>query len=794
MRALSPGATFSAAHGLVSLVLAVIGLVLGIAVASALLSYDGTRPVSVSWYLFILVFLQFVLVLSVVGAWILRRARGGGGAAESGVLLHLIRPFLTKVAGWLQGVRIGHAAAEIQDQARARQGVLKSQYALYGPVAILPLLIPAQIFGVAFNVGIILTTLMLEWFTDIAFGWGSTINVHPQTIHDITRLIALPWAWLFGEGIGYPTLEQVAGSRIILEQWASVTPTIKPDPTHLRSWSSFLVLAVVTYGLLPRLLLWGGSVLARDLILARLTFTHSRPQALYARMLAPRLETSVDGTRRGTEMPIPGTAQRVPRTGATPTSARPWRNALVRRTEPEVGEAPEAQIEPVAPLARHEPEPPLSEPLSEPSRPETPAAFELERDLNPFEPTTEVMPHHPTPPAPVVPPKLPPRHPERDTRPPPGPAPIKTPAPIPAEPPPAVSPPTGVEPKSEREPQPSVEPAPISGVEDVSLVEPEPRVETETTRAPEAPSPAVIEPVPTREPVPPVAPETVPEPPEAERAPPAREAEPEPMAPTRMVEPTREPAPVPESAAPVVAPTPLQEVGPEAESRPEMPEPEVEAPPAPRPPPTAREAEPPPAVPAPRAETKPAPKAETPPPIAPEPKPPRQTAPVAPEPPSPTRRRGPRFAVDACLLLLHVDIDDVLEDEDRPRLEQLLLQLTGWRVATMATFGAGSAMTEEVLSILEQGDWQAPPARVVVIEDGSQPPITESLRFLRELRATAGTRAQITLALVGDPSDDDRLPPVRAFDFTDWQRKIDQMADPYLRLEMLAPASEDGDD
>ena len=64
---------------------------------------------------------------------------------------------------------------------------------------------------------------------------------------------------------------------------------------------------------------------------------------------------------------------------------------------------------------------------------------------------------------------------------------------------------------------------------------------------------------------------------------------------------------------------------------------------------------------------------------------------------------------------------------------------------------------------------------------------------LRELRAAAGTQAQMLLALVGDPEDDDRLPPLRAFDFTDWQRKIDQMADPYLRLEMLATPSEDGD-
>jgi hypothetical protein len=80
-----------------------------------------------------------------------------------------------------------------------------------------------------------------------------------------------------------------------------------------------------------------------------------------------------------------------------------------------------------------------------------------------------------------------------------------------------------------------------------------------------------------------------------------------------------------------------------------------------------------------------------------------------------------------------------------------------------------------------------------VIQDGSQPPITENLVFLRQLRAATSVQAQVLLALVGDPEDDDRLPPLRAFDYTDWQRKIDQMADPYLRLEMLAAPGEQGE-
>lgn len=646
MRGILPGSAFASAQRLVVILLAVVGFLGGIGVASALLSYDGTRPVSVSWYLFLLVIVQFLLVVSVAAAWGLRRARGQGDAAP-GLMMHVVRPLVAKAASWFQSQRIGHAAADVQDQVRARQGLLKSQYALYGPVSYLPLLIPVQVFGVAFNVGVILTTLLLEWFTDLAFGWGSTLNVHPQTIFDMTRLIALPWGWLLGEGIGYPSLEQVAGSRIILEHWATATPTVKPDPAHLRSWGSFLVLAVFTYGLLPRLALWGGSVLAQRVILARLPFTHSRTQALYARMLSPRLETTARGGREGAEMPIP--APSVPRNlrpgveePATPATARPWRNALVKPVQPDAAPPRASSSEPA--LERSEPKPKAA-PAPEPRREAAPVA--------------QALP--PSPKSPLI---------------------------LPPEP------------------------------------EPEPK--------PKAFEPKVPEPEATNLAPPGLPPQS----PEVEQPVPA------------------EPAPVPAERAS----TEMLPVAPRETEKP------VAAPPI-----------------TPAAEPEPEPA-------------PAPVSPRAPTPPQTLGPRGVRFDADACLLLLHVDIDDILEAEDRPRLEQLLMQHTGWRVAATATVGAGSAMTEAAIAVLENGDWQAPPPRIVVIEDGSQPPITESLRFLRELRAAAGTRAQIMLALVGDPTDDDRLPPMRLFDFTDWQRKIDQMADPYLRLEMLAPPDEDGDD
>ncbi len=151
------------------------------------------------------------------------------------------------------------------------------------------------------------------------------------------------------------------------------------------------------------------------------------------------------------------------------------------------------------------------------------------------------------------------------------------------------------------------------------------------------------------------------------------------------------------------------------------------------------------------------------------------------------------MAADACVLLIHVDVADVLEEADHARLQQLLRQISGWRVSSSATFGGGSAMANQALALIEGAQWQAPPARVALLEDGSQPPITESLRFLRSVRAAAGDQAQILLALVGDPEGDDPLPTLSEFEFADWRRKVEQMGDPYLRLEMLTGPDEETD-
>ena len=777
---LLPGAAFATAEQLGKLALAATGFLVGIGVASALLSYDGHRPISVPAYVFWLVLVQILFAGIAVWIWTLRSLRRDDEVrGNAWLLMQVIRPLLTRAAQWLQHQRLNHASADIRERALATQGLLKSQFTIYGSVAYFPLLIPAQLFGVAFNLGVIVTTIFLEWFTDLAFGWGSA-NIHPQTIHDLAQLIAIPWSGLFGEGVGYPTLAQITGSQIHLEQWASGALAFHPDPEHLRSWRWFLVLAVVTYGLFPRLILLGLSVLMQRLALARLTFTHGRTQALYARMLTPIVDTSATVMTPGSEMPIPAPllpySRRSglvgPLAGEKPLpSVRPWREKPVEKsTQPPFAKGGLSDSPPlekggaggIDAIPAVAPEPII----------ELKAAPEPVIEIAP-EPIVEIEPA--IEPEPVIELKAAPELPvEKSPQPPFAKGGLSDSPPLEKKGAggidaiPAIEPEPIVELKAAPEPVIEIAPEPIVEIE--PAVEPEPIIEL--TTAPELP----VE----KSPQPPFAKGGLSDSPPLEKkgaggidAIPAIEPEP-------IVELKAAPEPVIE-----IAPEPIFEIEPAIE-----PEPIVELTTAPELP--IEKSTPLPFAKGGLSDSPPLEKGGTGgidaiPAIAPEP-----IVELSPAPPA--SEEATHFPPDACLLLVHVDVDDVLEPEDRPRLTQLLLQLTGWQAATYATFGAGSAMTARVLDILERGQWQAPPPRIAVIQDGSQPPITENLLFLRELRAAAGAQAQMLLALIGDPEDDDRLPPLRAFDYTDWQRKLDQMADPYLRLEMLAPPSDDGED
>jgi hypothetical protein len=288
-----PGRRLHHARSWINLALALIGLVGGVGVALAAFRYDGTYPVNVVRLLAILVVPQIVLL---------------------GLNLFLIPgrlPALRFVQDALLSLNPGALAAQVYRQITGQRGsgvfawtaARSSGMRRYGKWQ---MLFWSQIAAVAFNTGVIATAAMLIAFTDLAFGWSTTLGVDSATASRIFRGIAIPWAGLLPGSV--PDAALVETSQFFrLEGYTELA-----DSRALTGWWSFSVLAVVTYGMLPRLAFltiagWRLHAATRNLLLH-----DSRVVALLDRMAAPAVETRGEQFAPGTPEPRPAAGVAAP--------------------------------------------------------------------------------------------------------------------------------------------------------------------------------------------------------------------------------------------------------------------------------------------------------------------------------------------------------------------------------------------------------------------------------------------------------------------------------------------------
>lgn len=267
-----PGRRLDQARGWINLVLAAIGLLGGIGVALAAYRYDGTWPVNVVWLMWLLVVPQVVLfVLNLLlipgrlpGLRVVQDALSAinPGALAAAVYRQLAREPAAASFGW----------AAARTSAARRFGKWQMLYW-------------SQIAAVAFNAGVLATAAVLIAFTDLAFGWSTTLSVDSDTAARIFRTIATPWAGFLPDAV--PTSELVERSQFFRLQGESTLP----DSRELTGWWSYSVLAVVTYGLIPRLAFLGIAGWRLRQATRHLLLSGSQVAALLDRMAAPALET-----------------------------------------------------------------------------------------------------------------------------------------------------------------------------------------------------------------------------------------------------------------------------------------------------------------------------------------------------------------------------------------------------------------------------------------------------------------------------------------------------------------------
>ncbi|MFW6052127.1 MAG: DUF2868 domain-containing protein, partial [Myxococcota bacterium] len=272
-----PGRAIARALRISSVVLFLIGLAFGWALATGLLAYDGTRPINVMDFLWVVVGVQLVLLVLLIGGFLAPRSMGRVPIA--GDLRSLVGWLYPRLARRLGGI-------ERSETWTATLHRLRSRRSLYGRLEPWILLGLGQVFGIAFNLGVLLALVRLVVLTDLAFAWSTTLQLEAEAFHGIVHALSVPWAWAWPEAA--PSLALVEASRYSRLEAAYVAGG---DPRVVGGWWPFLVAATVTYGLVPRTVAWVVARAQRARRLAGVRFDDVETRRLVGRLSAPSVET-----------------------------------------------------------------------------------------------------------------------------------------------------------------------------------------------------------------------------------------------------------------------------------------------------------------------------------------------------------------------------------------------------------------------------------------------------------------------------------------------------------------------
>ena len=216
-------------------VLAVIGVLLGASLAGVAFGYEGDYPVNLFALLGVLVGVPFVLLLFTL------------------LLLPGRLPGMTAVQDVLAGMNVGRWVGVWLD--RYAQTDLFATYPggrATSAFARWQLVVFSQGLAIGFFVGVLSVAWLLVAFTDLAFGWSTTLKIDVQSVHNWFATLAVPWSnWL---PMATPDAALVEVSRFYRLEEGGM-PVVRA--ARLGEWWPFVLMTVLVYGLVPRIVLFG---------------------------------------------------------------------------------------------------------------------------------------------------------------------------------------------------------------------------------------------------------------------------------------------------------------------------------------------------------------------------------------------------------------------------------------------------------------------------------------------------------------------------------------------------------
>ncbi|ADJ27769.1 DUF2868 domain-containing protein [Nitrosococcus watsonii] len=234
---------------LITLVLFFLGITAGWITALGVFAYDGTQPVNVVNVLAVFVGLQILLLLmSAIMALPQNILRFIPGARSLQDLFGVLSP------GRLAPTIARFLSPDYRLAFEAILGRQKAHHITYGRVKKWLILQLSQVFAVAFNVGALFSCLYLVTISDLAFGWSTTLAFQAEKFHWWVQQLAWPWRDWLGSAVPSANLIEVTRFYRLDEGILPNAMKLEPkDASTLGQWWQFLLLAIIFYGLLPRL-------------------------------------------------------------------------------------------------------------------------------------------------------------------------------------------------------------------------------------------------------------------------------------------------------------------------------------------------------------------------------------------------------------------------------------------------------------------------------------------------------------------------------------------------------------
>ena len=143
---------------------------------------------------------------------------------------------------------------DLRESVALVSGRMAGHQRLYATVQKWAMLRWSQLFALTFQISAVLACLALVVFTDLAFGWSTTLTtgdatLDAQRVHRMSSAQAAPWSWALDDAVpSLPLIEQSRYFRVARR------PVSRDEAARLGTWWKFVVMTIAVYGLLPRVI------------------------------------------------------------------------------------------------------------------------------------------------------------------------------------------------------------------------------------------------------------------------------------------------------------------------------------------------------------------------------------------------------------------------------------------------------------------------------------------------------------------------------------------------------------